>query len=164
MQKEFLINDESLKAELNKESDGALTVKVGDTSLTATLIAKTADTVILEVDGRRHHIYSSSPYFSLDNRTLKVSSARDAKKKKGGGAGSDEMSSPMPGKILKVLVSEGDSVEEGQGLVVMEAMKMEHTIKAAYPGTIQKIHYAEGDLVDGGVDLVDLASNGEGDS
>lgn len=155
MEKEFLINQEAHKATLTRDGDD-LTIRLGDKSLTGRLISKTKDSLIIEVNGKRHHIQAAPPFFSIGKRTLQVASARDSKKKKGAGTGSDEMSSPMPGKVLKVLVNEGDSVELGQGLVVMEAMKMEHTIKAAYPGVVEKVFYNEGDLVDGGVDLVEL--------
>ena len=49
----------------------------------------------------------------------------------GGGSGGGSIVAPMPGKIVRVLVSEGDTVEEDQPLVVMEAMKMEHTLRAS---------------------------------
>lgn len=67
-----------------------------------------------------------------------------------------QMVSPMPGKILKVLVSEGAELDAGTPILVMEAMKMEHTIKANKKGKIEKIFYKEGDQVQGGVELVKL--------
>lgn len=68
----------------------------------------------------------------------------------------NQMTSPMPGKILKVFVKVGDSVEAGAPIMVMEAMKMEHTIKANKAGKIEKIFYKEGDQISGGVELVEL--------
>lgn len=156
MEKEFLINQEAQKISLSKEGEGFLKVTIGNKDITGRLISRNQDSLIIEVNGKRHHVLAAPPYFTIGERTLEVASARDNKKKKGAGGGSDEMSSPMPGKILKVLVQEGESVLAGQGLVVMEAMKMEHTIKAAFDGVIEAVHYNEGDLVDGGVDLVDL--------
>jgi 3-methylcrotonyl-CoA carboxylase alpha subunit len=67
-----------------------------------------------------------------------------------------EMKSPMPGKILKILVSTGAEVEIGTPILVMEAMKMEHTIKASKKGVVEKILFKEGDQVQGGVELVKL--------
>ena len=61
---------------------------------------------------------------------------------------------PMPGRVVKVAVAEGDVVEAGAMLVVMEAMKMEHTISAAEAGTVTTVRVAEGDQVDGGQLLV----------
>ena len=71
-----------------------------------------------------------------------------------GGAGS--LQSPMPGKIFKVLKNEGDSVEAGEAILVLEAMKMEHTIKAQQDGVVKKIHFAEGAQVQGGVELCEI--------
>lgn len=66
------------------------------------------------------------------------------------------MVSPMPGKIIKVMVSEGDEVVNGSPLVIMEAMKMEHTIKANCNGVISKIFFKEDELVEGNVQLVEI--------
>jgi propionyl-CoA carboxylase alpha chain len=55
---------------------------------------------------------------------------------------------PMPGKVVKVLVEAGQSVAAGSPLLVLEAMKMEHTVRAADAGTVQAIHVAVGDQVD----------------
>ena len=63
----------------------------------------------------------------------------------------------MPGKILQVLVNAHDSVSAGQALIVMEAMKMEHTIKAGFDGKVEKIFFNEGDLVEGDVELISLS-------
>jgi propionyl-CoA carboxylase alpha chain len=54
---------------------------------------------------------------------------------------------PMPGKVIRVEVNEGDQVEEGQILIVMEAMKMEHTLRAPHAGVVSAIHAAAGDQV-----------------
>lgn len=66
------------------------------------------------------------------------------------------MVSPMPGKVIKVLVKEGDAVKKGTPLLILEAMKMEHTIKAAADGFVDKIHFDVGTIISGGVTLVDL--------
>ena len=55
---------------------------------------------------------------------------------------------PMPGKVVKVLVGEGQEVAAGAALVVLEAMKMEHTVRATDAGTVRVIHVAVGDQVD----------------
>ena len=75
----------------------------------------------------------------------------------------NSMLSPMPGKILKLFVGPGDRVAEGDSLLILEAMKMEHTVKANRAGRIAQIYFKEGQLVDGGVDLVDIEGDGDGD-
>jgi 3-methylcrotonyl-CoA carboxylase alpha subunit len=65
----------------------------------------------------------------------------------------------MPGTLVKLLVSEGEQVREGQPLVVLEAMKMEHTVVAPYAGRVRKLPYAQGVSVAGGAALVELTPN-----
>jgi len=71
-------------------------------------------------------------------------------------AGEGVVTSPMPGKILRILVKEGESVKTGQGLVVLEAMKMENEIPAPKDGVVKKILIKEGDTVDTGQPLIEL--------
>ena len=67
------------------------------------------------------------------------------------------VSAPMPGKVLRVLVKEGESVKTGQGLLVLEAMKMENEIPAPRDGVVKKIHVKEGDTVNTGDPLIEIA-------
>ncbi len=73
----------------------------------------------------------------------------EAGEEEGGG-----LTAPMPGKILAVLVAAGAAVEKGAPLVVMEAMKMEHTIAAPAKGTVKDVLYAPGDQVPEGAALI----------
>ena len=59
----------------------------------------------------------------------------------------NSLESPMPGKVLQVLVASGDTVEEEQPLVIIEAMKMEFMVRAPHSGTVVQVHYAAGDQV-----------------
>jgi acetyl-CoA/propionyl-CoA carboxylase biotin carboxyl carrier protein len=72
----------------------------------------------------------------------------------GSGAGSGTVSAPMQGTIVKVLVAVGDTVEPGQALLVLEAMKMENQVNAETAGTVAEIRVAEGDTVGTGDVLV----------
>jgi biotin carboxyl carrier protein len=68
-----------------------------------------------------------------------------------------QIKSPMPGKVVKVLVKEGDEVEPGRPLVVVEAMKMENELVAEIAGTVKKVHVSPGDAVEGGAPLIVIA-------
>lgn len=71
--------------------------------------------------------------------------------------GSDmTVTSPLSGTVFKILVKVGDTVETGQDLIILEAMKMETNVVAAGPGTIQNIHVAEGDAVSQGQLLIEF--------
>jgi len=86
----------------------------------------------------------------------RMRSAEQAKKVTSTG-GDKTVKSPMPGRVVKVLVSKGDVVEVGQGLLVLEAMKMENEVRARAAGTVAEVHVAAGATVEGGARLLTLA-------
>ena len=63
----------------------------------------------------------------------------------------------MPGLIIAIKVKEGDTVQAGQALLVMEAMKMENAITASYNGTVSRVYVREGDSISEGDLLVEVA-------
>ncbi|MFK8020505.1 MAG: acetyl-CoA carboxylase biotin carboxylase subunit [Pseudomonadales bacterium] len=70
------------------------------------------------------------------------------------GPGDGGLAAPMNGTVVKLLVEQGASVAEGDALLVMEAMKMEHTIRAPAAGVVQEFYFQPGSLVDGGAELL----------
>ena len=72
----------------------------------------------------------------------------------GGSAG--ELLTKMPGKVVKISVSEGERVTKGQKLLVLEAMKMENEIKSNMDGVIKSIHVKEGDALQSGVLMIEM--------
>ncbi|WP_286240749.1 acetyl/propionyl/methylcrotonyl-CoA carboxylase subunit alpha [Neptuniibacter halophilus] len=76
-------------------------------------------------------------------------------------SGDASLAAPMNGAVVAVLVEKGQQVSAGQTLVVMEAMKMEHSISAPHDGVVTDVFYAEGDLVNEGSELIALESSDE---
>jgi biotin carboxyl carrier protein len=72
------------------------------------------------------------------------------------GSGRKNISAPMPGKVVRLLVREGDAVDSGQGLVVVEAMKMQNEMKAPRAGRVAEVRVCDGDTVTAGDTLVVL--------
>ena len=70
------------------------------------------------------------------------------------GGGPQRVTAPMPGKIVRVLVKPGDEVQSRQGLVVVEAMKMENELRAARDGRVRDVAVVEGQSVEAGAVLV----------
>ncbi|MGH8668264.1 MAG: acetyl/propionyl/methylcrotonyl-CoA carboxylase subunit alpha [Burkholderiales bacterium] len=68
------------------------------------------------------------------------------------------LAAPMPGRIIQLLVKPGAEVKRGEALLILEAMKMEHTITAPADGMVQEIHYAPGEQVLEGAELITLKS------
>ena len=73
-----------------------------------------------------------------------------------GGMGDTTVRSLMPGKVVEVLVAVGDQVEKDQGILIIEAMKMENEVQASTAGTVKAILVAEGQAVESGELLVEL--------
>ena len=103
------------------------------------VVARAGDDRWIWIDGHVHHLKLESP-----NR-------RRAATPEG------ELTAPMPGQVLKVLVAAGEAVAKNQTLVVLEAMKMQYEITAPRDGIVQRVHAAAGTQVSGGVVLVSLA-------
>ena len=79
----------------------------------------------------------------------------------GADAVAGRLTSPMPGRVVQLLVAAGDRVRQGQPMMVVEAMKMEHTIAAPRDGIVAAVHYASGDLVEEGAELIALEPEGQ---
>lgn len=68
----------------------------------------------------------------------------------------EPIKAPMPGKVLKVLVTPGQQIEKGDGLLILEAMKMENILKATAPATVKAINIEENTAVEKGTVLIEL--------
>ena len=134
--------------------DGApgITVRVDDEAVSASIIeaaAYTGEHLWIHADGR-HHV--ATPQRIRDRRMRAIVG--------GHAAGRWSARSPMPGAIIEVCVHEGDAVAAGDPLVIVEAMKMEHTVRAPGPGVVVSITAAAGDRVPTDAPLMDMHLEG----
>ncbi|RXZ31097.1 ATP-grasp domain-containing protein [Oxalobacteraceae bacterium CAVE-383] len=104
-------------------------------------------------DGDTTKIFCRAGHFTLRYADPLADAGADA-----GAGAAGGLTAPMPGKIVAVLVAQGDVVAQGTPLLVMEAMKMEHTIEAPRMGKIAQLLYAVGDQVDEGAPLLQLTA------
>ena len=100
--------------------------------------------------GERFDVFSSGAMTALILKDP-LKHAADGQSEPAGG-----LTAPMPGKVIAVHVAVGDKVKRGQALLVMEAMKMEHTIAAPGEGTVKELLYGVGDQVGEGAALITL--------
>jgi 3-methylcrotonyl-CoA carboxylase alpha subunit len=98
-------------------------------------------------DGQDWHVLRDGVYRRLSLKPPLAGGAEEA-------AGS--LTAPMPGRIVKVMTKAGAKVGKGDALLILEAMKMEHTITAPADGTVKTVHYAAGEQVLEGAELVSL--------
>lgn len=142
----FLVKDGNLvlEADIVRISKHEVLLRLGDRSLM----------VRLARDGERAFVWTEGRAYVLSEP------AQDSGRSSGGDDKSQEGSSairaPMPGKVIKVNVSEGQEVRKNQSLLIVEAMKMENEIRSAVEGIVKKIHVAAGELVDSEKTLVEL--------
>jgi biotin carboxyl carrier protein len=93
------------------------------------------------------HLWVGSTRFTVEVRDPRSLRGRT---RAGDSQGPKKVVAPMPGKVVRLLVSEGDEVESGRGIAVVEAMKMQNEIKSPKRGKVQKIHVTEGAAVNAG--------------
>ncbi len=121
---------------------GTLSLIVDNASYSAMLDWRGADVKV-----RLRH--STFPLEVLDEKRLRLRRAAG----RFAAEGRQVVVAPMPGRVVKVLVRAGDAVRRGQGLVVVEAMKMENELKAPKDGKVVEVHVAEGQAVDANAKL-----------
>ncbi len=115
----------------------------------------------VDVGGRRYRVRVAAERDRIvvwcDGEILAIDppSARGTRSRPGGEEAG--LRAPMPGKILRTLVRAGEAVRRGSTLLILEAMKMEHEIKAPRDGTIAQVPFATGDQVEAGAVLVEFA-------
>ena len=120
----------------------------------------------LRIDGSHHEVAvrqvrdaywvstpsAAGPVSVTDPLTHLASQTRGGK----GGRRSAKVTAYMPGRVVAILAQEGEAVTSGQGIVVLEAMKMQNEIRAEQDGTLAKVHVQPGQAVEGGDPLFEL--------
>ncbi len=129
-------------------------VRIAGVSVTESAITAVLDDERLSARWFRHgphlHVWLGDTHEELlidDPRTKEFSAS----------AATGGLTTPLPGVVSAVAVQEGQAVTAGEVLMVIEAMKMEHTIAAPYDGVVRSIHFARGDRVPEGSELLELA-------
>jgi 3-methylcrotonyl-CoA carboxylase alpha subunit len=135
---------DSLEVRGELTGSGELAAEIAGRRVNARATVHTGELTLL-VDGRRYR-------FGLDEQGGEGLGAENA-----GG----RLTAPMPGRVLAVLVEPGTRVRRGEPLLVLEAMKMEHTIAAPADGVVKEVHFKAGQQVEEGARLMSMESAGE---
>ncbi|WP_157266782.1 acetyl/propionyl/methylcrotonyl-CoA carboxylase subunit alpha [Azohydromonas aeria] len=129
----------AVEARATPGADGALLVQLGERRLHAAVVPA----------GERRHVF-------FEGRSWPLSLVDSLHVGGGGDEAEGGLRAPMPGKVIAWLAQPGTAVEKGQPLLVLEAMKMEHTIAAPRAGMVKAFHYAPGEQVADGAELVEF--------
>ncbi|HKH10086.1 MAG TPA: biotin carboxylase N-terminal domain-containing protein [Rubrobacter sp.] len=134
------LDGETSLVEVARAENGRLRAKIDGSTLSARVFAGTESVTVL-CGGEEHRLRKPPPPGVEGSAS---------------GTAAGGLTSPMPGTVVRVLVSEGEEVEEGQLLLVLEAMKMEQPFTAPHAGRVSSLPFDEGALVPGGAVLVGL--------
>jgi 3-methylcrotonyl-CoA carboxylase alpha subunit len=134
------------------ELDGQATTAAGELKpggqLRADLAGRRINATVV-IAGEKRHVFLHGRSFIL--------AAVDPLFHAGEGGGAEGgLTAPMPGKVIALIAKPGDAVEKGAPLLILEAMKMEHTIAAPAAGTVKDFRFAVGDQVTDGAELVEF--------
>jgi biotin carboxyl carrier protein len=157
------IGDEQTRLQIERDG-GHFTVRREGKTDEIELVSVAGDEAVLRVNGRvrtiPYVIRNSTVSFVYDGETctaeLAERGSRQARRH-----GEHSLAAPMPGVVLKILASAGQTVARGTPMVILEAMKMEHQIVAPYDGVVLAVHCEAGEMVQPGVDLISLERSGE---
>lgn len=160
MNYEFVYNGETKTVELK---DNRLAT-VGDGAAPIEIDYTPDGRIFLRTDGRIKEIFAvtngDKTYVDIEGTLFEFAIPSDEVGAGGvtGGIESDpsKIYAPMPGKIVKLMVAEGDAVESKKHLVIVEAMKMEHIVVAKGTGKVKAVNFAVGDQVDTDTPIIEL--------
>ena len=164
MELEFSIEEQTYKIEVDHK-DGEYLIKLGDKQYNVDSQPISENCLSLLVDGKAYTVFiaegEGKKYISVQGEQFCIEEAKAETESRSVAESAtlkdaSTISSPMPGKIVKILVGEKDKVEKNQGLVIVEAMKMENEIRSPSAGIVKKINFKEGDLVDAAKLIIEL--------
>ena len=138
-----------------------LRARIDGREVTAEFAALASGDGTLSLDGRRFRIASArrkdTILVAVGPRTFSFVREEGSGRHHARGLATAEITAPMPGKVLRVLVREGEAVVAGQALVVLEAMKMETALAAESEAVVKRVLVAPGQMVDHGALLIELS-------
>ncbi len=112
--------------------------------------------VTLAGEGRPSEAWTAGTRARLEVLTAQEARLAAALGKSASGSGSGSLTAPMPGRVVKILIHEGEAIELGAPAIIVEAMKMENELHAPTSGTVASIAVREGDTVDAGQILCEI--------
>ena len=146
---QYTLDDANVNVDISEQANGLISVLIENKSYTAIVekIDKKKKEVTIIINGHNHTIAIKEPIDQLLNKMgLDLKSNQKV----------EPIKAPMPGMILKILVEVGQKIEKGDGLIILEAMKMENILKASVAATVKSIKITEKTVVEKGAILIEM--------
>lgn len=146
---QWIINDTPAALDIQVQPNGLISVLLDNKSYTATVekVDTKAKELVLKIDGQPYTVAIKEP---IDQLLSSMGLDLKAMQK------IEPVKAPMPGMVLKVLVEPGQQINKGDGLLILEAMKMENVLKATGSATVKAIKINERTAVEKGTILIEL--------
>jgi acetyl/propionyl-CoA carboxylase alpha subunit len=160
MQYSYEYNGETYTVNLERQPDGKLKATIGETEylLTASQIASGG--WLMQMNGERFLAHTATDkearYVHLNGTQFKLEKSDVWRRRGKGASSSGDLTADMPGQVIDVRVAEGDTVQAGDVLVVLEAMKMEIRITAPHDGTVVRVFVQKGAVIDRGQHIIEI--------
>jgi biotin carboxyl carrier protein len=156
------------KFDINIKSEGEHYLSsLNGTNLNIEAYSITKNITSVSIDGKKFKAFSANDenksYVVINGNCFVFDKVKEEEKSFGDSGGSlaniDVVKPPMPGSIVKVLVEKGQTVKEGDGLIIVEAMKMETTLYSSIDGIVTEIYVKPGEQVDSDKSLLIIEKN-----
>jgi biotin carboxyl carrier protein len=152
----FWLDEKEFRLDVTQTKTNDILVSLGDNKYRVSVEFLSQDEILLNIDGKiydvivnanttSYTVYVNGRRFQIEKKSaIQILGQKTGKQRKA------NVTTSMPGRIVKVLLSEGDEVAEGQAVLILEAMKMQNEIKSPQDGCISKICPKAGDSVETG--------------
>jgi biotin carboxyl carrier protein len=162
MELQYQVNDAIHVVRLERDEE-VMRVTIADRVYEVRVIHSKAGEVTFMADGVTHTAFiagvNSACFVAIDGDVFELKKPDARRNRRKQHHGEDNLIASMPGQVTKVLVGEGDSVQRGQALIVLEAMKMEIKIAAPHDGRVAKLLVIPGQVVDRGQALIEMSND-----
>jgi 3-methylcrotonyl-CoA carboxylase alpha subunit len=152
----------SHSVQLEKQSDGSYLAKIGEAQYKVNASQMPDGAWLVHLDGERFLVHIASAremrYIHVNGLQYQLEKTTGRKRRAGASGAVGNLKAEMPGQVIELRVALGDTVQAGQVLLVLEAMKMEIRITAPYAGTVARLLTKKGDLVERGQLLVEITA------
>jgi 3-methylcrotonyl-CoA carboxylase alpha subunit len=158
---QYLFGDEAKTVRLERDGEIAR-MTIGDRVYAVKVLHSRAGELTFTVDGITYTVDSaaegSTRFVAIDGAVFELKQPDPRRVQRAHHHGEDNLTAAMPGQVTKVLIGEGDIVQRGQPLIILEAMKMEIKIVAPHDGYVAKVLVKPGQVVERGQALIEMTN------
>ncbi len=160
MTQQYQYGSETFTIQLELLSDGSYLARIGEREIRFYAQQNLNGQWLIQHQGKQIPLYTASEddrrYVQVNGTHYTLEAVDTRKRRRGSSGSSGDLTAQMPGQVVDVLVETGATVEKGQTLLILEAMKMEIRVSVPMAGEVKVIHVSAGDVVERGQVLIEV--------